>query len=376
MTIRARTSALVRWGGGPRTVLLDFVVAGLVAWGGVSETKVPHWPAALAVAIFLALLVRRRWPLATVVVCCGVMLAGANLLPAFVALYTQAARRGPRRWTWLAVVLTILALGHQADVHWVTDWKYVLLAVSVFVLLPLFAGFWMYQRANLLDALRGRAEQAERERDLLAERAVTAERRRIAGEMHDVVAHRVSVIALQAGALTMICEDERASEAAEVIRTNSTAALSELRDVLRVLRTEDTEAAPPPGLGGIRQLVAGARSAGVAVELDLPDVLPEASAAIERAAYRVTQEALTNATKHAPGAPVRIVVGARGTGLLVEVTNDRPAAPGSALPGSGYGLVGMRERVELAGGTVHTGPTADGGYRVQASFPRRQDETG
>lgn len=353
-------------------MLVDVALAGLLAWASVWDASRPQWPVALSAGIFLTMLVRRRWPFATVVISCAAMLPGVNLAAAFVALYTQAAQRGPKPLTWVATVLTsasILYMGHWRP----ADWRNGLLALGIFVLLPLFAGFWMYQRAKLLAALQGRAEQAERERDLLAERAVTAERRRIAGEMHDVVAHRVSVIALQSGALTMICEDERAKEAAEVIRMNATAALSELRDVLRVLRTEDSEGAPPPGLGGIRDLVAGTRSAGVAVELELPEAMPEVSTPVERAAYRVTQEALTNATKHAQGSAVRVVLGVRGPELVVEVSNGRPTVTGPVLPSSGYGLMGMRERVELAGGSVHTGPTGDGGYLVQASFPLVED---
>lgn len=194
-------------------MLFDVLVASVVAWEGAdARTRVP---VALArIVLFAALMARRRWPLVTVAVAGLGMLAGLNLVSSIVALYTQASRRGPARPTWLAVAATVAAAAVSMHPRWSTDWKYVLLAMALFVGLPVLAGLWMYQRGRLLDALRGRAEQAERERDLLAERAVAAERRRIAGEMHDVVAHRIGVIALQAGALTVVSDDPRTGQVA------------------------------------------------------------------------------------------------------------------------------------------------------------------
>ena len=370
-----------------RLLLLDVLVAAGGAGFGASG---PHslLPQPVAVTgLFGVLRVRRRWPTVTVVVVALGTLLGANYLADVVALYTIASCRGPVPRTWLSVLLVLGVEVFHAAPDWNVEWKYVLLAVVMLMGLPLLGGFWMYQRAKLLDALRDRAEQAERERDLLADRAVAAERRRIAGEMHDVVAHRVGVIALQAGALTVISDDERTGAVAEVIRQSSTAALAELRDVLTVLRADEPEpvdgdfsgdASPPVGLDGVCELVRERRDTGLAVELDLPDPLPETSVPVGRAAYRVVQEALTNAGKHAPGAAVRVRVRSTGDDLVVEVVNTAVpagvsgparAAGAAALPSSGYGLVGMRERVTLAGGAVRTGPTETGGYQVRAVFP-------
>jgi len=371
--------SFVRWAGGPRTLLFDLVVAAAVtALAVVLAGGALTWPPVVVVAVFGALLVRRRYPLVTLAVVSVALLAGTNVLAVVVALYTVAVRYGPSRQVALALVVASADFLVPADIRWGEDWPYVLLGGGMFVLIPLLAGLWMHQRAGLLAALRERADQAERERDLLTERAVAAERRRIAGEMHDVVAHRVSVIAVQAGALTMICADEKTAGAAEVIRSNSRAALTELRDVLRVLRDGDADergAHPPTGLDGVPALVEDARAAGTRAELELPDPVPPVAVPVGRAAYRVVQEALTNIGKHAPGARATVAVAVRGDELTVEVIDSgaHGRVPAHELPSSGFGLVGMRERVALAGGTVHTGPYRDG-FRVRAVFPLDTDE--
>ncbi|GAA3801346.1 MULTISPECIES: sensor histidine kinase [Amycolatopsis] len=366
---------IVRWAGGPRPLLFDLAVAGFFTWLAITNVSAPvAWPPVVAAAVFGALLVRRRFPLAALVIVGAALVAGANLLPLVVAVYTLASRRGPGRQTAAGGAVALAAFLLPAGIRWSEDWPYVLLGAGVFLLVPLLAGLWWHQRAKLLAALRERAEQAERERDLLTERAVVAERRRIAGEMHDVVAHRVSVIAVQAGALTVTC-DGQAAAAAEVIRQNSTAALTELREVLRVLRDGEAEVHPPSGLDGLGALVDDARAAGTRAELSLPDPLPEVAIPVGRAAYRVVQEALTNIGKHAPGARARVAVAVRGAELTVEVADDGPGdrAPAHELPSSGFGLVGMRERVGLAGGTVHTGRSGSG-FLVRAVFPLTEDE--
>jgi signal transduction histidine kinase len=384
VSMRAQVSGLVHRAGGLRLLLFDTVVAGGAAWVGTQGTqKSVLLPWLTGLVLFAALLMRRHHPLVTIVVVCAAMLLGVNIVAAVVAVYTLAARRGPVALTWLMTAVTTVVWLWPMGPRWSTDWMYVLLAIGVFIAVPLLAGLWMFQRTRLLEALRDRAEHAERERDLLATQAVTAERRRIAGEMHDVVAHRVGVIAVQAGALTVVSDDERTGQIAEVIRKSSTAALAELRDVLRVLRADDPDAAdvsPPPGVDGVRTLIEDARGAGTVIDLDLPDTLPHTSAPVGRAAYRVVQEALTNVGKHAPGAQARVVLTATNNDLVVEVADTgasaraAAAAGRTALPTSGYGLLGMRERVAQAGGSVTSGRTDGGGYLVRAVFPLRQDD--
>jgi signal transduction histidine kinase len=361
---------------------LDLVVAAGVSWVAVQDPQRAAWlPLLAGPLLFAALLVRRRYPVVTMGVICLGLLLGLNITPAIVGLYTLGSRRGPARLTWVITAVTAVVWVVPQNHVWPIYWPGLLVGVGCFIVVPLLAGFWMFQRIGLLTALRDRAEQAERERGLLADQAVAAERRRIAGEMHDVVAHRVSVIAVQAGALTVISADRRTGEIAEVIRNNSTAALTELRDVLRVLRADGTEPAettappPPPDLAGLRRLVDEAGAAGSVVELALPDPLPQPSALVGRAAYRVVQEALTNVGKHAPGARVRVVLTVSADEFVVEVTDTGAEADGVVLPSSGYGLVGMRERVTLAGGTARSGPAEGGGFVVRAVFPLGRNAT-
>lgn len=369
---RGPRSVLAWWDGRVRSLLFDLLLSGAVVWAGVQGDPVTPLAVAGAATTFAGLLVRRRFPLVAVAAAVVGTALDPYLVPTLVAVYSTASRYGPAVRTWAAAAV---CFGAIEVVVWTSEghrWDPAELITVVFVALPALGGLWTFQRRTLLAALRDRAVQAERERDLLAERAVAAERRRIAGEMHDVVAHRVSVIALQAGGLTLTSDDEHVGRVAEVIRTNSTAALTELRDMLRVLR-EDTDAPPSrhrPALDGVENLVEEFRSAGAEVDLVLPDAVPETSDVVGRAAYRVVQEALTNAGKHAPGASVRVTVVASDDDVAVEVANRAAGDARTDVTGSGYGLVGMRERVALAGGTVRSGPTDGGGYVVSARFPR------
>ena len=374
------------WGGAPRSLVFDLAVALATITGELyshgSRLPNPAGPAAVELsAIFLALALRRRFPLAAL----AVAVAVSAFVPAvgfaaaairMIALYTWTARWGSRLPTWVAAGAVAAAQigASQADGELMTPGRLAFTLVST-VLPPLLAGLWVVQRQRLLAGYRERADRAERERELLAERAITDERRGIAREMHDVVAHRVGIVSLQAGALTVNAGDEKSGEIAETIRETSATALSELRTMLRVLRDEEDGTGPAPALDGIPALVDDATRSGASIELTMPDPVPEISSAVGRAAYRVVQEALTNAAKHAPHAAVHVEVAADEDELAVAVENRRSsAAKPNAVPGSGYGIVGMRERVALIGGRVRTGPTEDGGYRVHAVFPRRCDE--
>ncbi|MFK4087911.1 sensor histidine kinase [Kribbella sp. NPDC020789] len=366
---------LAWWDDKRRILAFDILFALLVAGGlvlEISKNKEFRWYTVVLVAVpFAGMIVRRRFPLLFMAIT-----PVAQWWPSVqvtIAAYTVASRKG-LHWQ------TAVSFGYGAAVLllWPLD-RGIGIPESVgyvvfFVLVPMLLGLWVYQRRALLAALRDRAEQAERERDLRSERVVVAERRRIAREMHDVVAHRVSAIALQSGALTMTAPDKQTEEVAEVIRKTSTAALTELREILQVLRDElpGEPGHVAPALDAVPVLVADAVATGMKVELELPDPVPEVSAAAGRAAYRVVQEALTNAAKHAPGAVVRVIVEAGKENLSVEVSNPR-AVVEAQVPGSGYGLLGMRERVTLAGGTLRTG-WDDGVFTVQARLPVKAAE--
>lgn len=367
------------WEGKPANLALDVAVVAVSCWLALSARD-GLWEWLAFLVALPTLLVRRRFPwlpvLATPLICCH----QAAVVPVVVVCYTAARQWGPR---WRTLLSVLFAAGCLTVSLW--DPKpndgvlYQLLVPSAWVAVPALAGIWMYQRQMLLDALHERARQAERQSELLSERVVTAERRRIAREMHDVVAHRVSTIALQAGALTVSAPDERTAATAEVIRSVSAMALTELREILHVLRTGQQEphdsicGVQPDGsvLADVATLVRDSIAAGANIHLDAPAELPVVPGTIRRAAYRVIQEGLTNAGKHAPHARVDVRLGAQQGELQLTVANGRGAqsVPRQAIPGSGYGLLGMRERVTLAQGSLRAGPTEEGGYRVHATFP-------
>jgi signal transduction histidine kinase len=241
-------------------------------------------------------------------------------------------------------------------------------------------GLFVRAQRELVRSLRERAERLQAEQRLKVEQAREGERLRIAREMHDVLAHRVSLLSLHAGALEFRPDapPEEVAEAAGVIRATAHAALEDLREVVGVLRegAEDGEPEPPqPTLDEIPALVEESRAAGMRVRasIDAPD--PPLPAALGRTAYRVVQEGLTNARKHAPGAAVDVAVSASDAGdLVVEVVSRRPvgvtvAAAGERLPGAGTGLVGLAERVALAGGELRHGPDAAGDFVLRATLP-------
>ncbi|MFI7101379.1 sensor histidine kinase [Streptomyces sp. NPDC050161] len=371
------------WNGKFRSLGWDLLVTALAVWTGSSSDTVPTvWACVLVAPAFL---VRRRFPWAAVLVTVPVAFLTQPTGPAMIAAYTAGMKWGPQQRSWVAGGLTCtVAFCHTAHTLGLTHTASYLVGFAVAAVAgAMLAGQWVFQRRVLLATLHGRAEQAERERDLLAERAVAAERRRIAREMHDVVAHRVSIITIQAGGLSVTAPDARTGEVAEVIRRTGATALSELRGMLRVLRDDKDGTAAQDGddavgevtVRGIKTLVDDVIASGATIRLEMPDDLPQPSGAVDRAAYRVVQEALTNAAKHAPHATVDVTVTAEDSDLMISVANERGGGPDSGgVPGSGYGLIGMRERITLAGGALGTGWEDDGKYWVRAVFPLHAQE--
>jgi signal transduction histidine kinase len=239
-------------------------------------------------------------------------------------------------------------------------------------------GFYIGARRELAANRHEQALAAEREQALVADTAREAERTRIAREMHDVLAHRISLVALHAGALVYRDDltREQTAETAATIQANAQLALTELRQVLGVLRpgdgAHDVEA-PQPTLAELPALLADSREAGTEVTLDtsqLVGTLDLVPTTLSRNAFRIVQETLTNARKHAPGVPVRVALaGAPGVRLDVEVSNPLGAGAGIALPSAGVGLTGLTERAVLAGGTLEHGAGADGAFVVEATLP-------
>jgi signal transduction histidine kinase len=232
-------------------------------------------------------------------------------------------------------------------------------------------------QATYLVELKARARRLERQRDQHARLAAEEERIRIAREVHDVVTHHVSVIAVQAGAArsTSDSRPERARDALAVIERTARTTLGELRALLGVLRAGEPRASPPPlrpeaSLAQLDELVAGARAAGVSVEVQIEGSQVELDPIVDRGAYRVLQEALTNVVKHAPGANARVLVSYRPQELEISVLDDGRA--GLRQPAEGHGLIGMRERVKLAGGELQVGRASGGGFQVEARLPLKR----
>jgi signal transduction histidine kinase len=253
---------------------------------------------------------------------------------------------------------------------WDLDWQVIAFAVLRTAVGPLLA-LYFGARAAMVRALTERAERAERERYLLAEQARADERARLAGEMHDVVTHRVSLMVLQAGALSVTAKDEATRQAAEELRAAGVQALDELRDLVGILRTSAEEDQAPPA-AGLAALVDESTAAGVPAELAEEGDPALASPVVARTVYRVVREALTNVHKHAPGAHVRVHVSYRESQVRLTVVNT-PAtgAPGSgmAATGSGLGIASLRQRIELVHGTLRAGPTPEGGFCLEATLP-------
>ena len=226
------------------------------------------------------------------------------------------------------------------------------------------------------DGARRRREEAVSQQHRHARQAVVDERLRIARELHDVVAHSMSVIAVQAGTGRMVIDDDvdHARRTLASIEETSKRALDEMRRLLGVLRADTSDAAalaPVPTLDDLDRLVASAVEGGTPVDVSVDGDRRKAPAGIELAAYRVLQEALTNVRRHAAGAPVRVHVSFEPTELIVEVENRMSRQPLSE--GAGHGLLGMRERVSLYGGTFEAGPRPDGTFKVSARIPYEND---
>jgi signal transduction histidine kinase len=395
--------------------------------------------AVAAVAVFgliagATLLVRRRWPLIPVAAALATIPLDAGYTLLMIGLYTLGAYRPDgvagrfaerRAMTALCalaitetVIVSTLTLGTQqqdALRHGVAEYVLIILSVLVAVAIsvpPAILGLYIGAKRRLWVALRERAEGLETELGLLADqaaerarRARMEERTRIAREMHDVVAHRVSLLVVHAGALERVVhkDPDRAAQSARLMGDIGRQALDELRQILGVLRTVEPEELEPAdagatpgaastpgdgqgsgsgfeaedgeaaalGLADLPKLVDQSRAAGLGVRYTLGGLRRALPAQAERTAYRVVQEALTNVLKHAPGTEVEVVVAYVTGGVALAVSNtcpDADAAPaaGLALPSGGNGLVGMRERVHALGGTFAAGPTAEGGFRVEA----------
>lgn len=347
---------------GVRSSLPTFVLILICACCAVTAALARRWLWPLLAAAAFAYLALTIWPMLFIAsYYAGVQLQRNRDLYAFAcgvaALLTLSA--------WLAQWR-----GGRHEVVVGSSGNLVLMAAAV-VALPLLTGLWVRARRGVLQAAREQAERLQREQVMRAEQARTQERARIAREMHDVVAHRVSLMVLHAGALEVSAPDRRTEEAAALIAGIGRESLANLRDVLGVLRSAPKEEilAPQPTLADLDRLLDQSRSLGISVTRHDEGHPRELADNVERAAYRVVQEALTNVHKHARDGVTELFIRFVPGEVEIEVRNARSDTAGEPLPGSGWGLVGLRERIELLGGTLRAGAQQDGGFQVLARIP-------
>jgi signal transduction histidine kinase len=351
------------------------IVAGELLHGGHSAGALP---VALGLGAAASLFARHRWPTWTLLAS-GVLVAllvhvdrsagTIGVLAPAVALYTLALRRN-RRFQLLGGLAAIGAvlvadLLHPGRPGLLQTAGHVLL-----VTIPILAAEAIRTHRANMRLLTERLELAELAREQEAERRAGQERMRIARELHDVVAHTLTEINVRAAAAAELTAPGRGRDQLEEIERSSHRALGELRAILGVLRDTDTAPrSPTPGVGEITELVARARNSGLKVHLEKTGRPAERiSDASSLAAYRIVQESLTNARRHAPGAPVRLQVSFKESALSLEVSNPLEVNSNGNGSAGGVGIAGMRERASAIGGTLQAGPVT-GGFLVHAELP-------
>jgi signal transduction histidine kinase len=361
-------------------VLLADITSGTFDGGPVAAT------AGVAALIALLPLVRRDYPLATIyawaaltVLMAVALFPPSEVIAPFVSLFIfpyNVGLRVPGRRALLgipAIWIAMTATALSADTF---VWGDIFFPASFGTV------FWLVgrataSRARLTAELHEAAVRADEERESEASRAVADERRRIAREMHDVVAHSVSMMVVQAGGARRILDRDpaRAVAAAELIEQTGREALAEMRRLLGVLHPgEHAEYTPQPSLAELEALVERTRVAGVPVTLEVEGQRRELPAGLDLAAYRVVQEALTNVVKHGGGAPTDVHVHYRADAVEVRIADRGNGALTTRLDGSGHGLVGMRERVRMYGGELHAGRRHGGGFEVHVRLPLEGEE--
>jgi signal transduction histidine kinase len=356
--------------------LLLFVLSQVAIWWGRGGVAKEHTVGVAVIAglVTSAVAVRRRYPFAVgvgAVALTSLEIAfwgDPQLIPTsiafFLLLYALTVWTAPRTFAVGVGVLIAFylasAAGPKGNLSNTTFFTVVTLVVMLLV------------RRVLGDRER-RAQLAERERDLAAKEAVVGERARIARELHDAIAHNVSMMVVQAGAERRVLDREQAStgEVLQTIEEIGRGALTEMRRLVGMLREDgDDQLSPQPDLGDLPRLAAQVREAGLPVELTIEGNRRPLPVGIELSAYRIVQEALTNALKHAGETTARVRVHYGDDTLELEIVDDGPGAAAPVASG-GHGLAGMRERVALYGGRIDTGHKASGGFRVRVLLPVR-----
>jgi signal transduction histidine kinase len=354
-----------------RAALIDLLVAGVALAASYTFITAAESSghAVAGVVACLGLLLRRRWPWLSLLAALPAFSVGIAYVPLMVALFDLGLSR-TQRWqvraaSGVAAVAYLLPMSPPDDLQSVVE---PLVDATLYSVGPALLGAFLRERRTAAAQLRELREAQSLGQRQAAAVALARERAVLAREMHDVVSHQVSLIAVQAGAMQVGAADGRSRDAARAIRGLSTVTLEELRGMVEVLRAaggERRELAPQPTLGDVPALVADS-GIRVATVLDLPADLP---AAAQRAVYRTVQEGLTNARKHATGAAVRISGRLEAGHVVVEVEAGRATLPLLDLPRGRHGLTGLRERAQLLGGSLAAEERPDGSHLLRLRFP-------
>ncbi len=351
--------------------------------GGESSPLGPFYPVML-LGLLVPLVWRRKWPRGTFTVLALLSffqwLAGMEPHVANVSVLIATYTIASRSTTWWAVAAAAvcmlgmsLAVLDQRPLDWETAGN-ALATTGVFIVAVVILGVYLRTRRAYLQSLEERALQAEQERDSQVRMAMAAERARIARELHDVIAHNVSVMVVQAdgAAYTIGTDVDRARNALETISMTGRLALGEMRRLLGVLREGDDTGSytPQPGVEQLGELVEQVRDAGLPLDFSIEGEPKELSQGLQLSVFRIVQEALTNTLKHAgPGAKARVRLHYTDDGLEIQVHDDGRGPSAAMDDGKGHGLAGMRERAALYGGTVRAEPGSGGGFEVDVRLP-------
>ncbi|MGW2640853.1 sensor histidine kinase [Streptomyces sp. NPDC001348] len=350
------------------------VLAALDAWINLYGEATPFMLACVALGC-AGLFLRGRFPLAVFLLTLPMTLFMDVAVAPIAALYTLARRTRKRPLLAGCALLNAAAStlawplsdSYSGDQTW-TLIQFVYTLATAFA--PILFGQLVQARHEVARQLVEVEVAREHERALYAQTVLASERTQLAREMHDVVSHQVSLIAVQAGALQVSAKDADARDAARTIRTLSVNTLDELRHMVALLRAsggKETELTPQPTLADLQQLIANS-----GIETTLTGGLPPGiSTTAQRTVYRTVQETLTNVRKHAPGARAEVRLWHDAQHFGVTVTNTAPTRPSVALPSARHGLIGLRERAELLDGTLTAEPTPQGGYKIELRAPAR-----
>ena len=374
------SSALPAWVRNPPARVVDVLVClligvptvGTAVASGAHQDRLA-WGIVFGLATTLPLLVRRRWPFAALaLIVVAAVLANVDVpfpFPMMVALYTIGANR-----SWEATIAAGGAVVATAVVYALAGGPQVgtgdIVAVALGCALSAGVGLYVGSKRASISALEAETARLEHERELLAQRAVAEERVRIAQELHDVVAHNVSLIVVQAQALGATAGDPHVTEATDGIADLGRRTMAEMHRTLRLLRAseEQPEFAPQPGPGDLDGLLERSRAAGLRVELAVEGAPRPVAQSVDLSAFRIVQEALTNVLKHAGRARTSVTIAYGPDALELTIVDSGNGGASPAAPG-GHGLIGMRERTALFGGTLIAGPRPGEGFEVRASLP-------